>query len=245
MLIDKTSIKKIPNWLELLRENGGVLLVDKEKDWTSFDVVAKLRNLLRIKKIGHAGTLDPLATGLLIVCVGRQYTKHIESFQAIQKEYIGTIKFGVTTKTEDAEAEEENHKDYDHLTSEMIYNSFFRFIGKYKQIPPKYSAKNINGQRAYVLARKNIEFDLKPNDVEIYSLNLQRVDLPFADFRVECSKGTYIRSLARDIGESIGTGAYLSKLRRTTIGSFSVRNALQINDVVKSIDEYDENISII
>lgn len=235
MLLDKTTIKKIPHWLELLKQDGGAILINKEKDWTSFDVIAKLRNLLKMKKLGHAGTLDPLAEGLLIVCAGR-YTKKIEEYQDLAKEYIGTIKFGATTKTDDSEAEEENIKNTDNLEISDISYAFSRFHGKIEQIPPKFSAKKVNGERAYKLARKNVDFELNAKEVEIYSLNLLNIKLPFVEFKVQCSKGTYIRALARDIGELLKTGAYLSKLERTKIGNFSVDNALKINDVSESIN---------
>lgn len=236
MILDNYSIKKIPDWPDILRINGGTLLIDKDKDWTSFDVIAKLRGLLKISKIGHAGTLDPLATGLLIVCAGK-YTKKIDMYQGLRKQYTGTIKFGATTKSEDSETPEENITDTGKIESSHILQSFYKFTGKYNQIPPKYSAKRIDGKRAYKLARKDKEFEMKPNEVEIYSLHMQKFHSPFADFRVECSKGTYIRSLARDIGEEVGTGAYLYNLRRTAIGGFTIASALKIKDVELAVEK--------
>lgn len=236
MILDKYSITKIPEWLNILNAIGGTILIDKDKDWTSFDVIAKLRGLLKISKIGHAGTLDPLATGLLIICVG-PFTKKINSYQGLKKLYKGTIKLGATTISEDAETEEENFKDVSNISSSDVLKSFYKFTGKYNQIPPKYSAKWVDGQRAYKLARQNIDFEMESNVVEIYNLNLLKFHNPYADFRVDCSKGTYIRSLARDIGEDIGCGAYLYDLRRTAIGSFTVDNALKITDVEEVIDK--------
>ncbi len=236
MILDTYSIKKIPDWLEILRTNGGTLLIDKDKDWTSFDVIAKLRGLLKISKIGHAGTLDPLATGLLIVCAGK-FTKRIDSYQGLRKQYTGTIKFGATTKSEDSETPEENITDISHLESSNILHAFYKYTGKYNQIPPKYSAKKIDGKRAYKLARKDADFEMKPNEVEIFSLHMQKFYSPYADFKVECSKGTYIRSLARDIGEFVGAGGYLYNLRRTAIGGFTIASALKINDVELAVEK--------
>jgi tRNA pseudouridine55 synthase len=236
MILDKYSITKIPEWLDILNINGGTILIDKDKGWTSFDVIAKLRGLLKMSKIGHAGTLDPLASGLLIVCTGA-YTKRIDSYQGLKKHYKGTIKLGATTISEDAETEEENLKDVSEINSADVLKSFYKFTGKYNQIPPKYSAKWVDGQRAYKLARKNVDFEMESKEVEIFNLNLLKFHSPFADFRVDCSKGTYIRSLARDIGESIGCGAYLYDLRRTAIGGFTVDNALKITDVEEAINK--------
>jgi riboflavin kinase/FMN adenylyltransferase/tRNA pseudouridine(55) synthase len=223
-------------------ENGIVILVDKGKDWTSFDVVAKLRSLTKIKKIGHAGTLDPLATGLLIVCVGRKATKQISTFQDAGKRYTAMVKLGATTKSYDSEFDEENLCSTEHVTREMVEEILPKFIGQIEQLPPAFSARKIKGRRMYEMARKNIEMEIAPAIVEIQSITIEKIDLPYIELDVRCSKGTYIRSLAFDIGKELGVGGYLSDLRRTEIGEYSVDNAITIqeisdlHDVVKEHD---------
>ena len=233
IIYDKSSLYSLNELIETARKAGAALLVDKDTNWTSFDVVAKIRSLTRIKKIGHAGTLDPLATGLLIVCIGKKATKEIYQFQNLDKTYIAEIKLGATTKTDDSEAEEENPKDTSDINDKSIRNVILKFIGKIEQIPPDYSAKKINGKPAYKLARKDQEVILKPSIVEIFSIEIQKIELPFVFAEIKCSKGTYIRSLARDIGSKLGCGAYLKKLRRSAIGNYNVENALNINDIIK------------
>lgn len=211
-------------------EKGALLLIDKPLNWTSFDVVAKTRRALGIKKVGHAGTLDPLATGLLILCLGKA-TKLAESVQATEKEYTGTIRLGATTRTEDAEGEEENLQPYDHLTAEEICAAAESFLGESLQLPPMFSARKVGGQRLYKLARQGKDVERPAKPITIREIEIGRVELPYADFRVVCSKGTYIRSLARDLGERLGTGAYLSALRRTRSGPFRVEEAACIEEV--------------
>lgn len=230
VLTNKTDID-FQSWIEDARLVGGILLIDKEQDWTSFDVVAKLRNLLQVKKVGHAGTLDPLATGLLIVCCGKA-TKTIAEYQDLPKEYSGVIKLGATTNTDDAEAKEENLTDTSELTLEDIKNEMSQLTGELSQFPPKFSAKKVKGKKLYELARKNIEVEIKPAIVNVHSFELVKFENPYIHFIVKCSKGTYIRSLARDIGQQLGVGGYLHLLRRQAIGDFHVSDALKINEVI-------------
>jgi tRNA pseudouridine55 synthase len=212
--------------IEELQE-GAVLLIDKPLRWTSFDVVNKIRWLTKVRKVGHAGTLDPLATGLLIVCTGKK-TKQIDSFQSQQKEYTGAMVFGKTTPSIDLETEFDSEKDTSLLTKELILAKKGLFEGLIQQIPPIYSAVKINGKAAYKSARKGQEVEIKPRSVEINQWDFTDWQLPQARFLIRCSKGTYIRSLVRDLGEAVRTGAYLSELRRTAIGDFRIENALSI-----------------
>lgn len=213
-------------------ENGLLILLDKPLGWTSFDAVSKLRNLLKIRKIGHAGTLDPLATGLLIICAGKM-TKRIEEFQGLEKEYEGTLVIGQTTDSYDLEKEPTEAVDISHITPEMIHRVATSFLGKIEQIPPAHSSVKVDGKRAYALARKGKEVALKPRSIEIHEFSVTSISLPEVNFRVRCSKGTYIRSLAHDFGAALGVGAYLSQLRRTRIGAFHVEQA----DTIDSIKE--------
>ncbi|MDW7691115.1 tRNA pseudouridine(55) synthase TruB [Flammeovirgaceae bacterium SG7u.111] len=218
----------IQNKEELEKEfdliNGEVLLLDKPLTWSSFDVVKKIRYAAKIKKVGHAGTLDPLATGLLIVCIGKK-TKKINDIQDAEKEYTGTIVVGKTTASFDLEHEVEDVADPNHLTEKDLKEAAESFLGWSDQIPPMYSAVRINGVRAYKHARKGEVVELKSRKVELTTFELTRVELPEVDFRIVCSKGTYIRSIARDFGEKLGVGGYLSKLRRERIGEYSVVGA--------------------
>jgi tRNA pseudouridine55 synthase len=213
------------------QEDGLFFYIDKPKGWTSFDVVAKMRNLLRIKKRGHTGTLDPMATGLLIVAVGRGATKQIDNLMAKSKKYIATMKIGATTQTDDTEAEEENLCDISHITNGDINLAFENMQGNILQIPPMHSAKKINGKKLYDLARQNIEIDLKPSEVVLYENKVKTIDLPSITFEVHCSKGTYIRAIARDIGESLRVGGYLTDLRRTQIEEHNVEGAITITEL--------------
>ncbi len=235
MVLSKSNIILFEDWLQEARSSGGTLLVDKDLSWTSFDVVAKLRNQFHVKKIGHAGTLDPLATGLLILCLGKD-TKTIESYQNMSKEYIAEIKLGATTATDDSEGEEQNITDSRHLTKENIEIAIAAFVGKIEQIPPIFSAKKVNGKRAYKLARENKEVELTASLVEIYSIDILEINLPIVKIKVACSKGTYIRSLARDIGQKLGVGGYLSSLRRTRIGEFSAEDAFKVPEIISMIN---------
>lgn len=211
-------------------ETGEVLLLDKPLTWTSFDVVSKVKNTLRIKKIGHAGTLDPLATGLLILCTGRK-TKDIDQIQAQEKEYTGTFRLGETTPSFDLETAVDMARPYAHLSAAEILAATLPFVGTIEQTPPLFSAVKIDGKRAYELARQGVPAEIKAKTVEIKTYELTRIALPEVDFRVVCSKGTYIRSLARDLGEALGCGAHLTRLVRTRIGEYRVEDAYSLDAI--------------
>ena len=215
---------------------GQVILVDKPLEWTSFDVVKKIRNLIRIKKVGHAGTLDPLATGLLILCTGKK-TKSIESFMAEEKEYTGTFTIGAETPTYDLESEVVNRHDISQVSQIDLEQVRLKFLGEIDQIPPMHSAIKVDGRRVYELARKGEKIELKSRKIKISEFELTKVDLPLISFRVVCSKGTYIRSLAHDFGQALGVGAHLSSLRRTRVGSFHVDEAYQLDNLVQLIKD--------
>lgn len=219
---------------------GQVLLVDKPLEWTSFDIVKKIRNAIRIKKVGHAGTLDPLATGLLIVCTGKK-TKSIEGFMADEKEYTGTFTIGQTTPTYDLESDVENETDFSHITEADLEKAKAPFTGSFDQVPPIYSAIKVKGTRLYELARRGEDIKLQPRPVTISEFEITKVDLPQVHFRVVCSKGTYIRSLAHDFGQELGVGAHLSALRRTRIGAFKVEDAYTIEKLIDTIRTFNEN----
>ena len=210
---------------------GQIILLDKPLDWTSFQAVNKLKyklksefNLPKKFKIGHAGTLDPRATGLLIICTGK-FTKKIQEIQDAPKEYLTEIKIGVQTESYDTEKPEILPQDYSHISEEFIRETLNKFVGEIEQKPPVFSAIKIDGKRAYDLARKGEEVEMKSRKTTINYLNEVQIDLPFVRFTVGCSKGTYIRSLAHDIGQELGVGAYLTNLRRTKIGEYSVKSA--------------------
>ncbi len=230
-ILQKSTMQDFAKWYEPILEDGGIVLIDKPYGLTSFDIIAKLRKILWIKKIGHGGTLDPLATGLLIVCVGRPATKLADYYQAFPKEYRCTINIGARTKTYDLESDPEDFKDYSHLSEDNIKEAIMSFVGEIEQTPPQHSAVKINGKRAYELARKDEDFELKSRKINIYSIGDIKINLPLVDFTVLCSKGTYIRSLANDIGEKLGCGAYLSGLIRSKIADFAVEEALSLEDV--------------
>ncbi|MFN4958837.1 MAG: tRNA pseudouridine(55) synthase TruB [Cyclobacteriaceae bacterium] len=207
-----------------------VLLVNKPIKWTSFDVVNKLRYVLRIKKIGHAGTLDPLATGLLIICTGKM-TKRIEEFMGWEKEYTGTLIIGQTTPSHDLETEVSDPVDISAITPVRIQEVAAALTGDLEQIPPAHSAIKIGGKRAYKFARKGKEVELQPRKVSVSVFEITRVALPEVDFRIVCSKGTYIRSLVRDFGQQLGVGAYLAALCRTRIGEHRLEDAQTIEQL--------------
>lgn len=213
---------------------GEMLLIDKPKDWTSFDVVAKVRNAIHIKKVGHAGTLDPTATGLLILCTGK-WTKRIESFMAEEKEYEGTIVFGSTTPSYDTESEIDARFPVEELGEDQLKEVAKQFVGNIRQFPPAFSAVKIKGQRAYNLARKGLEVKLEAREVEIKELEFTRIAFPEVDFRVVCGKGTYIRSLAHDLGKAMNNGAHLTRLVRTRIGEFHLNQAWNLEALVDAI----------
>jgi len=216
--------------------DGKVLLINKPLHWTSFDVVRKLRSLLQIKKIGHAGTLDPLATGLLIVCTGK-FTKKINEFMEQEKEYTGTITLGAVTPTYDLESEPEQKKDFSFVTSEMLQEATKKFIGDIEQLPPVFSAIKKDGVALYELARKGVDVKLEPRKINISLFEITEVALPVVHFKVVCSTGTYIRSLANDYGAALGCGAHLSSLCRTRIGDFNVADAV-------GMEEFEEKLIV-
>jgi tRNA pseudouridine55 synthase len=221
--------KPIPDALMPYLE-GKVLLLDKPIGWTSFDLVKKVRNLTRVIKVGHAGTLDPLATGLMIVCTGK-FTKSIDAYMGMQKEYTGTMVLGATTPTYDLESEPENFKSTEALTSDTIQKAIIPFIGEIFQMPPQHSAIKKDGRRLYESARLGIEVKVDPRKVTIESFEITKIDLPQVEFKVVCSTGTYIRSLVKDFGEALEVGAYMSALRRTRIGEFKIEDARLWQDV--------------
>ena len=231
------SAKQHPIPYEELRE-GGFLLVDKPQNWTSFDVVNKIRYCLKqrfqIKKIkvGHAGTLDPMATGLLIICTGK-FTKKLHEYQGFSKEYTGTITLGGTTASYDKETEVTEVFPTSHINDALMEEGRQQFLGDIEQIPPMYSAIKVDGQPLYKKARQGIMIEIKPRPVSIYTFDLTRVELPEVDFLVECSKGTYIRSLAYDYGKALNSGGYLSKLVRTKIGDYKLEDAWNLEELVE------------
>ena len=215
-------------------EEGRVLLIDKPYEWTSFDVVRKIRYLTKTKKVGHAGTLDPLATGLLIVCTGK-FTKTINEYMAQEKEYTGTITLGAVTPTYDLESEPTNFKSIEHLTTEDLQKATISFTGNILQIPPIHSAIKKDGKRVYELARRGEDVKLEPRPVTISEFSIVKVEMPVVHFKVVCSTGTYIRSLANDYGEALGVGGYLSSLCRTRIGSFLLQDAMSIEQMENEV----------
>ena len=227
---------------------GEVLLIHKPIKWTSFQVVNKMKYLIKPHpslildnkrvdpKIGHAGTLDPLATGLLIVCTGKQ-TKNIEQYQAQEKEYTGTFFIGATTPCYDLEKDIDAHYPIEHITNEFIYATSKQFIGKIQQTPPLFSAIKIGGKRAYDIARAGKTAEIKPKEITISEFEITRIALPEVDFRVVCSKGTYIRSLANDFGMAVNSGAHLIALCRTRIGSYKLEDSMSIEEFEKMLSE--------
>ncbi len=221
-------------------KNGQVLLIDKPLTWTSFQVVNKLRWEIRqrfnIKKIkvGHAGTLDPLATGLLIICTGKQ-TKQIDTYQGQVKEYTGTFKLGETTPSYDLETEIDNTFPTAHITEELLHETTKQFVGEIQQKPPIFSAIKKDGKRLYELARKGETIEIKERIVTVSSFEITKIKLPEVEFRIICSKGTYIRSIAFDYGKALNSGGYLSALRRTKIGNFSVDDAFSVEEFITNL----------
>ena len=221
-------------------EEGQIILINKPLKWTSFDVVNKVRYLLRNQfgykkiKVGQCGTLDPLATGLLIVCTGK-FTKKIEELQASVKEYVGTFVLGATTPSYDLETEIDNTYSTEGITEEKVREALKSFEGEQEQIPPLFSAKMVDGQRAYIAARKGKNVEMKPSLINIEKCEMVSYNFPEVTARIVCSKGTYIRSIARDLGERLNSGAYLGGLQRTRIGDFTLNNAVDILEFEKII----------
>jgi tRNA pseudouridine55 synthase len=212
-------------------KEGQVILIDKELEWTSFDVVKKIRNTIRFKKIGHAGTLDPLATGLLVLCTGKA-TKKIEGIQSAPKVYTGSFYLGATTKSFDLEEEVEHDKGFVSPSKEEVEAAFNSFLGDQMQTPPVFSAVKVKGKRAYEHARKGEDIKLQAKPIHIFRMDLDGYDGRTCQFTIQCSKGTYIRAIARDLGVKLGVGCYMSSLRRTQIGELDVKNALTVHDFV-------------
>lgn len=239
--MDKVFEKdKFPNTEDF--KEGGLLMIDKPIGWTSFDVVNKLRYSIRrhlgVKKykVGHSGTLDPLATGLLLICFSK-YTKRIEELMTFSKSYTGCMTLWATTPSYDAEHDVDIYYPHIVFSNDELEQARFSFLGNIQQYPPVYSAIKKDGVAYYKMARKGIDVDIHPRSVEISKFDLTDVDLPRVEFSVDCSKGTYIRSLAYDFGAKLGSGAYLSELRRTKIGHFDVNNAWTVQDLVNYIDQ--------
>ena len=224
-------------------KEGGAFLIDKDLDWTSFDVVNKLRfqlkNFVGVKKfkVGHAGTLDPRATGLLIVCFGKA-TKQITGLQNLGKEYTGSIYLGATTPTYDTESDVDQTFDTEHIDDDLVGRTIPQFIGEIEQVPPIFSALKKNGVAMYKRARAGEQIKMDPRKVTIHSFDVEPLELPLLKFKVSCSKGTYIRSLAYDFGKAMNSGGYLSSLRRTKIGSYDVSDSMKVTEVVDKIQSH-------
>lgn len=221
-------------------EKGKVVLIDKPLHWTSFDVVKKIRGLVKTSKVGHAGTLDPLATGLLIVCTGK-YTKRINEFMAAEKEYTGSITLGYTTVSFDLETEPVFQSSLENISEEMIHHATKKFVGQIMQVPPIYSAIKKDGKAAYISARKGHDIKMEPRPILIKEFSITSIELPKVNFRVVCSTGTYIRSLAFDYGEELGCGAYLSALTRTRIGECLLEQACSLEEFLREVNRIKEN----
>jgi tRNA pseudouridine55 synthase len=224
MVIERQSLKQI-----IQKSPDNIILLDKPADWTSFDVVKKVRNIGRFKKVGHAGTLDPFATGLLLLGTGKQ-TKELTQITGEDKGYLATAVFGAVTDTYDISGELENIPDYGTVEAETVRNALESFRGEIYQTPPMFSAKKIKGQRLYKLARKGVEVEREPQKVTISRLEILEIRENEVDFYVRCSKGTYVRTLAHDLGQKTGYGAYLKALRRVEIGDFHVGQAMTITE---------------
>ncbi|REE01278.1 tRNA pseudouridine(55) synthase TruB [Marinoscillum furvescens] len=215
-------------------QEGQLLLIDKPLTWTSFDVVKKLRYTLKVKKIGHAGTLDPLATGLLLIGTGK-FTKKLNELQGMDKVYDGVISIGKTTPSYDLETEFENEQDASHITDKQLQAAAQKLTGPLAQVPPAHSAVKVNGVRAYKKARKNQDVKLEPRNITIHEFEILKREGNDVHFRIGCTKGTYIRSMARDFGELLGVGAHLSKLRRTSIGPYQLEDAHSLEDFIAKV----------
>ena len=227
--------KQTSDFSKLDFKAGEVLLIDKPHSWTSFKVVNRIRRAVNVRRVGHAGTLDPNATGLLILCTGKK-TKEIYKYQDSNKTYSGIITLGLTSPSMDGETETKVHPIPENLDEEQIKIARDQFIGEIAQIPPMYSALKVDGQKLYKLARKGKTVKREPRRVTIYSFDILKIDLPDIHFEISCSKGTYIRVIANDFGEKLGCGGILSKLRRTKIGEYSVNDALEVDEFLKGME---------
>lgn len=220
--------------------NDSILLIDKPKGWTSFDVVKKVKYSLKLKKVGHAGTLDPLATGLLLVGTGK-CTKELQMLQTQDKTYEGIIEVGKTTPSYDLETEFDSISDFIHLQEEQVVKAAHQLTGKIQQIPPAHSAVKINGVRAYKIARKKEKVDIEPREVTVFEFAVLKISLPEVHFRIQCSKGTYIRSIAHDFGKILGVGGYLKELRRTRIGTYGIEQSQTLEDFLEAYNKENAN----
>lgn len=216
---------------EEIVDEGEVILINKPYEWTSFDVANKLKRACKFKKIGHAGTLDPLATGLVILCTNKK-TKQIDTYQAKEKEYTGTLVLGKTTPSIDLETEFDSESSVDHVTQEAMENARIELVGHIEQFPPIYSAVKMGGERLYKKARRGETVEIKPRSVEIKLFEIETSEFPTISFRIICSKGTYIRSMVRDFGIKLGCGAYMASLQRTRIGEHSLSDAWELEDFI-------------
>ena len=221
-------------------QTGEMILIDKELNWTSFDVVSKLRNSIKKKlnikkiKVGHAGTLDPLATGLLIICTGKM-TKRIDEFSGLNKTYIGKMTIGSTTPSYDLETKPNVYYPTEHINKNLIIETAKKFVGKIDQKPPVFSAVKKDGVRLYKLARKGVKVEVEKREIIIHDFLISSINFPEVEFSLNCSKGTYIRSLAHDFGKELGSGAHLSELRRTSIGDYSVDKSTKLMEFIRNI----------
>ncbi len=231
-----TADASLREWMQQLPSFGGEILIDKPLRWTSFDVIRALRPFLPKMKVGHTGTLDPLATGLLILCVGKA-TRLVPFFQKLPKEYRAVVKLGATTATDDREAPEEVRVKVEHIDSAQLTEVLQRFVGTIWQIPPAYSAIKLGGRRSYQRVRQGESVQLEPRQVQIFELALEGIDPPFVHLRVRCGRGVYIRSLARDLGEAMGTGGYLYALRRIAIGPYQVERAMRPEQLISRMKQ--------
>ena len=231
---ERTQRMPVNPAVQQLYADGKLLLINKPLHWTSFDVVRKLRSLIQIKKIGHAGTLDPLATGLLIICTGK-FTKKINEYMAQEKEYTGSFTLGAVTPTYDLESLPEQQRDFSFVAEELLHTACKQFTGDILQLPPVFSAIKKDGVALYQLARRGEAVELKHRSIHISLFEINKIELPLVHFKVVCSSGTYIRSLANDFGKALGCGAYLSSLCRTRIGEFTLADAIEMDAFEKSL----------
>jgi tRNA pseudouridine55 synthase len=215
---------------------GEVILIDKPAGWTSFKVVHKIRKAIKVKKVGHAGTLDPMATGLLILSTGKK-TKELGQYQNLNKTYTGTILLGKTSASMDTETELTDHPIPDSVNERLIFSVRDEFLGETEQVAPMYSAAKIKGKKLYILARKGMRVERKPRKIFVEQFEITAINLPEINFKISCSKGTYIRAIANDFGKKLGCGAVLSSLRRTKIGEFGIDNALQVDDFLEKVSD--------
>lgn len=239
-ILTSQSINNFGDWFLQTQEEGGFILIDKYEGITSNEVLGIIKSHTHIKKIGHSGTLDPLATGLMIIACNK-YTKLISNLIIESKAYTGTIKLGATTKSFDRETPEESTCDISSITEEQILKSADKFHGKIQQIPPLHSAKRIGGKRAYQYARNNSDIELEPQSVEIYDFTITKIELPYIQFYIKVSKGFYLRSFARDFGNQFNIPSYLYSLRRVSIGDYQLNNALTIKDFTTNFQNFKEN----